>query len=167
MGEITTNSILIWGALAAGIIITLQLVLTFSMLFSLRSAQKERNQIHREMYGLVKKLEGLTASRREQMVKQYDAILDVLTTRLPPAVAAQTSQAIFETESKILSRLAELEPNLKDDAVGKKKMDELIKSMESLEKTIVALAADTVRNVMVEGRRVFFDDERDFESKVM
>lgn|GEM_PF-2348425 len=158
-----TEHILIYGALIlGGLFVGLQLILTVLMLVSLRAASRERFQLHREMFGLLRKIEGLTANRREQLLKHYDSLLDNLSTRLPPAVAAQTSQIIFETESKILSRLAELEPTLKTDEVARKKMDELIKSMENLEKTIVALAADTVKNVMVEGRRSLFEDEGRF-----
>lgn len=158
-----TGTFLVYGALAlGGLFIGLQLILTIYMLFSLRLAARERGQLNKEMFGLVKKIEGLTANRREQLLKHYDGLLENLAARLPPAVAAQTSQIVFETESKILTRLAELEPDLKTDEVSRRKMDELIKSMENLEKTVVALAADTVKNVMVEGRRSLFDEDKKF-----
>jgi len=156
-----TNQPLLLGALGiAGLFVGLQLALTVSTLVALRVAARERAQLSKELFGLVKKIEGLTSSRRDQMLKHYDSLLEMLSTRLPPAIAAQTSQVIFETESKILSRLAELEPNIKQDEVGKRKMDDLIKTMEKLEQTIVVLAADTVRSVMVEGRRSLLDDEK-------
>jgi hypothetical protein len=160
MLEITQNPLLLSVAAAVGLIVALQLLLTISMLISLRFSSRERVLINKEMYGLVRKLEGLTASRREQMLKHYDMMLEGLSTRLPPTIAAQTSQMIFDAESKILARLAELEPNLKDDEIARKKMDELIKTMESLERTIVVLAADAVKNVMVESRRSLLDEDK-------
>lgn len=137
----------------------LQLFLTFCTVVALRQASRERSEVYKEMFGLIKKLEGLTASRREQMSKQFDKILENLSLRLPPAIAAQASQSIFEAESKILARLAELEPNLRQDRVGQEKMDDLIKSMEKLEHTIVALTAESVRKVMLESRQAIFADD--------
>ncbi|RIL11966.1 MAG: hypothetical protein DCC75_01340 [Proteobacteria bacterium] len=160
MLEINSDILMIIG-LCAGLFVGLQLVLTIGMLISLRSASRERTVLAKELFGLVRKLEGLTSNRREQMLKHYDSLLDSLSARLPPTIAAQTSQIIVETESKILARLAELEPNLKDDH-GRKKMDDLIKSMENLEHTIVVLAADTVRRVMAEGRRTILEDDGKF-----
>jgi hypothetical protein len=93
------------------------------------------------------------------MVKHYDKILEGLTARIPTTVAAQASNLILETESKILARLAELEPNLKDDEGSRKKMDELITTMEKLERTLVSSAADTVQKAMAEGRRSLFEEE--------
>ena len=146
--------------LAAGaVLVTLQLALSIIMLISLRISSRERALLNREMFGLVKKLEGITASRREQMLRHYDRMLEGLMKRLPPTIAAQTGQVIFETESKILTRLAELEPSLKTDEDTQKKMNELIKSMESLDRTLVACTADTVRSVMAESRRSLLDDE--------
>ena len=143
-----------------GLFIGLQLILATVVLVSLRSAARERMQLNKEMFGLVKRIEGLTAHKRELMLKHYDGMLETLAARLPPTLAAHTSQAIIDTESKILQRLAELEPNLKNDEASRRKMDELIRSMEGLEKTIVALAADTVQRVMAEGRRNLLDEQR-------
>jgi hypothetical protein len=118
------------------------------------------------MFGLVRRIEGLTSHRREQMLKHYDGMLESLSTRLPPTIAAHTSQAIIETESKILQRLAELEPNFRDDESIQRKLDELIHSMEGLEKTIVALAADAVQRVMAEGRRSLIDEDRNSDFSI-
>ena len=93
------------------------------------------------------------------MAKQFDKILSDLALRLPPTIAAQAGQTIFETESRILSRLAELEPDLKNDHQSREKMDDLIKSMEALETTIVTVTADTVQNIMASNRQAIFDDE--------
>jgi hypothetical protein len=143
-----------------GLFIGLQLILTAAILMSLRASARERSQLNKEMFGLVKRIEGLTSNRREQMLKHYDGMLEMLSTRLPPTIAAHTSQVIIDTESKILNRLAELEPNLRDDETSRKKMDELIASMEHLEQSIVASASDTVQRVMAEGRRSLLDDDK-------
>ncbi len=143
-----------------GLFIGLQLLVAVAVLVSIRSSARERNVLHKEMYGLVRRIEGLTSHRREQILKHYDGMLENLSMRLPPAIAAHTSSAILETESKILHRLAELEPSLGQDEGSRRKMDELIRSMEGLEKTIVALAADTVQRVMAEGRRSLLDGDR-------
>ncbi len=145
------------GAFAA--LFVLQSCLAVYLLSSLRAARKERAALHREMYGLVRKLEGLTSGKREQMAKQFDKILSELALRLPPTIAAQAGQTIFETESRILSRLAELEPDLKNDEQSREKMDDLIKSMESLETTIVTVTADTVQNIMAANRQAIFEDD--------
>lgn len=158
MLEISGFNPLVLIAGIAGLIIGLQIILSICLVVALRVAGRERIAIHREIFGLVKRLEGLTANRREQVLKHYDAILDNLSKTLPPTIAAQTSDIIFDTESKILTRLAELEPNLKHDELSRRKMDDLIKNMENLEKTIVVLASDTVRRVMTESRRVLLDD---------
>lgn len=155
LSEISTLHVV---TVASGLL-GLQFLLGIYVISSTRFALRECNRLNREMFGLVRKLEGLTSSRREQMLKAYNQMLDTLSARLPPTIAAETSNIIFETESKILSRLAELEPNLKQDENGKRKLNDLIKSMESLEKTIVTLAADTVQRVMVESRRDLFDDD--------
>lgn len=158
MNELTSNGFLIIAA-ATTLVIVLQLVLTSYTLISLRIASRERAHLNKEMFGLLRKLEGLTSSRREQMLKHYDKILAQLTSRLPMTIAAQTSNMIFETESKILARLAELEPAFSKDENSKRKMDDLIKSMENLEQTIVAVTADTVHKVMVDSRRTLLDDD--------
>lgn len=141
-----------------------ELLVALYMFLSLRGASKENAQLNKEMFGLLKKIEGLTATRREQMLRAYDQVLEQLANRLPPTIAAQAGTLIFETESKILTRLAELEPLIKKDDLSRRKMDELIKSMENLEKTIIVLTADTVRNVMMENRHSLFEDREYFDT---
>ena len=158
LGEIGNSSISLVSALMGGLAL-LQLLLACYMLASLRIAARERALMNKEMFGLLRKLEGLTATKREQILKHYDKILENLTMRLPPTIAAHASSTIFEAESRILARLAELEPNVKQDEASRRKMDELIKSMENLEQTIVALTAETVRKVMVESRSNLLEED--------
>lgn len=143
-------------ALALG----LQTGLAFYLFSSLRSAARERNQLHKEMFGLVKKIEALTAQRREHSLKHYDKILDTLSARLPTTIAAQAGQEIFDIESKILRKLADLDPKLKEDETARQDMEELIKAMEALEDTMVRLTAETVQRIMLDARRGLAEDDR-------
>ena len=140
-------------------IIGIQVLVMVSMFFTLHRDAKEKAQLNKECFGLMKKIEGLTANRREQVAKHYDKMLETLSNRLPTIVAAEASALIYETEKKILMRLAELEPTLKDDKESQKKMDDLIKTLENLEQTIVNLTAHAVKRVMVEGRRSVLDGQ--------
>lgn len=136
----------------------LQLALALYVFVMTQRAAKDRARLHQEMFGLLKKTEGLLAGKREQILREYDKLLEQLSQRLPATIAAQASTCIFETESKILSRLAELEPALKKEDLSSGRMDELIKSMEKLEETLVRSAADTVERVLVESRSGLFRD---------
>jgi hypothetical protein len=140
------------------VLFSMQILLALYVILNLRHESRERASHYHELYGLLKKIEGLTSNRREQMLKHDDKILERVTTRLPPTIAAQAGQTIYETESMILTRLAELEPSLKVNPEGRRKMEQLIRSMESLEDTIVSLTADTVRNVMTESRRELLNE---------
>lgn len=163
MFEITQSTFQI-GAFLLAVTVLLQIVMALYVSGTMRIASRERNALNKEMFGLLKKLEGLTSTRREQTLRHYDKLLETLTHRLPPIVASHASDTISEMEAKILQRLAELEPNL-EDSVSRQKMDGLIKTMEHLEQTLVALTADTVQQVLSEGRRSLLDDNSyaDFE----
>ena len=145
--------------LSGALSLLLQVFLVLAVAIIMRAHSRERASMEREMFGLLRKLEGLTATKREQILRHYDSMLDTLSIRIPPAVAAQASKLVIDTESRILTRLAELEPNLKGDEEGRRKMDELIKQMEHLEEIIVATASDAVRSVMIDSRRALFDEE--------
>lgn len=162
MLEISETHLIAGALLLAGALL-FQVLLAIVLIVTLKSSARERDRFYRELFGLMKKLEGLTTSKRELLLKQYDRLHESLAARLPSTIAATASEHLFETERRILSRLAELEPNLKKDVEGKKKMEELIRSMENLEHTIVALTADTVKKVLSEGRHEFFMDQKDTE----
>lgn len=158
MLEITETHLFFVGVVAASLILT-QLLLGVYLIASLRSAERERAAANKELFGLVRKLEGLTSHKREAMTRHYDKMLETLMARLPVSIAARAGEQIFETESKILSRLAELEQSSKEDEGARVKTDELIKSMEKLEQTVVSLTAETVQKVMSEGRRALFEEQ--------
>lgn len=137
-----------------------QILVSVFLYAAYRSMRREITGINKETFGLLRKLEGLTASKREKVLREYDRMLEDLSNRLPTTIAAQASEKIFETESRILTRLAELEPILKEDKASQRRMDELIKTMEQLEQSLVASTAETVKKVFVESRSNLFDDEQ-------
>ena len=158
------HSITMESFLTPEIIMTLLLVsLLFNVLLSIwvlsatRSMAKENSCLNKEMFGLVRRIEGLTSHRRDQVLNQFDRLVETLSSRIPTMVAAKASERIFETESTILKRLAELDPEISNED-GKEKLDSLIQSMESLEKTLVAHTATAVHQVMLENRKNLFSD---------
>jgi hypothetical protein len=155
----TQEQIIFFIGVSGGVSLLLQVLLALAVIYLTRAHTRDRAELEREMFGLLRKLEGLTASKREQILRHYDSMLETLATRLPPAVAAQTSKLVVETESRIITRLAELEPDLKSNSESQKKMDELIKQLEHLEETLVSTASDAVRTVMLDSRRALFDDD--------
>ena len=164
MFEIPPN-ILITLVGGLGFVCIFQTVLCLVAMNALKGASKEKAILNKELFGLVKKLEGLTSSRREQMIKHYDTMLENLAKRLPPTIAAHAGNMIVETEGRILQRLSELEPLLSQDDESRRKMEELVRSMERLEETLVAVTANTVTQVMGEGRRdlLALEDGLDFQ----
>lgn len=150
--------IITYGLTGLAAIIALLLGTTLAAIVSLRSAVREQREVHREIFGLLRKIEGLTASRREQVVRQYDKMLENLSLRLPTTVASELGKVMYDTESRILARLAEIEPELSRDGEPRRKLEELVSSMEKLEETIVSATSDTVRQVMLEGRQTLITE---------
>lgn len=161
MEFITENAALVL-LMAAVIIGSLQIIVMLLVLVGLRANSKDRYKHSKELFGLTRRIEGLTAERRQQILSHYDSLLEKLSNKLPILVAAQAGERIFDTESKILTRLADIEPLVKDNPTADKKMNELISSMESLEETIINITSEAVRDVMSEGRRSLFDSEKQF-----
>lgn len=159
LSSIVTGDVspLLANALAFAVFGCIQTVLTCAVIWSLRTNVRERREISKELFGLVRRIEGLTAERRAHVLRHYDQMLGDLSRRLPPAVAAELSDIIFDVESKVLTHLASLEPTLAPE--DRAKFDDLIRSMENLERSIVGLTADTVARVMKEGRRTLTKDE--------
>lgn len=136
-----------------------QLLAIACLISSFHRLKKEASELLKETHGCMRKIEGLTSSRREAFVKQYEKLHDQLTTRVPITVATQASSSILDAEKKILTRLAELEPQMKADPVSLKKFDDLIRTMEDLEHTIVTLTAESVKKVLRDNRGDFLMDE--------
>jgi hypothetical protein len=130
-----------------------QCMISLAVLASLRANAHDRAKNTKEVFGLVRKLEGITAENRTQLLRHYDSLLQGLIARLPATVASEAGDMIFDTESKILKRLAELEPALHSSDEARKKLDEIVTAMEGLESTLVSLTSKAVREAMEEGRR--------------
>ena len=144
-----------WFFAVIGLVLTIQFVMALGLYILFRINLKDINRLNKETYGLVKKIEVLTADRREHIQNYFDKLFEHLSKRLPHLISDQASEHIFQTESAILKRLAELEPNFKKDQVSQQKMNELIQSMESLEKTMVSLTANAVEKALEEERICF------------
>ncbi len=160
-----THNLLALAGLAGLLMIIVQIGLAIAMLVVLRIAAKERAEQNKEIFGLVKRIEGLTAQRREQMLQHYDRMLESLANRLPVMVAGQASTKIIETETNILRKLSELDPGIHKNGEQTTKLNEIIRSMESLEDTIVTLTSNAVRDVMSEGRRELLEEDAFFGAR--
>ena len=147
---------LLFGAFAA-----VQLFAALAVYQYVRSIAKEHHLLTRELFGALKKIEGYTAHRREQMVRHYDEMLVKLQQEVPRTISERTSDLVFDTERRILTRLAELEPNLKGDAESLEKMDSLIQSMERLEASVSLAAADAANAVLGEGRKILLTEQEE------
>ncbi|MCB0339698.1 MAG: hypothetical protein KDD53_08840 [Bdellovibrionales bacterium] len=161
LGSNIQNLLTIVGV-AAFLMIAVQVCLSIVMVVVLRTSARERSQLNKEMFGLVKRIEGLTSGRRDQMLQHYDRMLENLANRLPVMVTGQVGTQIFETESRVLKRLAELEPHWSEDEDARRKMDELIRTMECLEDSLIATTSEAVTKIMNESRRELIEDERFF-----
>lgn len=158
------SSFLLWALPISAAIGIVQLLTCCLLLMAQRSLKQEAAALNKETFGLLRRFEGLTASKREKILKEYDRMLEELSNRLPTTIAAQASQRIFETESRILNRLAELEPVLKEDKMSQNRMDELIRSMEQLEEALVGSTAETVKKVFLETRSSLFSEDGQIEN---
>jgi hypothetical protein len=135
------------------LVLILHLVVLGVFMFLAWILSRERQRLGRELIAVVKKIDGLTSDRREQILRHYDGILGELAAEMPERIVRETGHRIFEAESRILTRLAELEPDLKNDPVSREKMNELIEVMEYLETAVAEIAATTVRDALGEARQ--------------
>lgn len=134
----------------------MQGLLNLSMLMYIRASGRESSALNRETFGLVKKLEGLTATKREQMLLHIDKLLEDLEISLPNSISKEAGQRIYEVESRILSRLAELEQLLEKDPYSKQKIEDLIKSVEGMERSVITAAAQQAKKVVLDNRNSLF-----------
>ena len=151
MPEVNQNLFFVLVALSI-LACAIQLIALFVLMAGIRNSNRSVDDSVKELFGIMKKIEGLTAGKREQMLLEFDKIIHSLSLRLPVAVASQASDMIFDAQSKILQRLAEIDPSIKDEK-NKEKMDELIKSMEGLQETLITLSSDAVRKALSEARK--------------
>lgn len=143
---------------AAVVIVCIQLAVAIGVFLSLQSAARERAEYRRELTELLQKIDLLTTPTRERIIGRYDGMLADLVEQVPERVLRETGQKIFDTESRIIARLAELEPDLKRDPIGREKMNEIIESMESLESSISSIAAETVGGALRAARAELLEE---------
>lgn len=147
MKEIALNY-MSYFALIAFVSFTGVSLLSAYVLLIMRRTAKEVRDTHRELFGLMRKIEGMTSDKREALQFAIKEISGVLEQKLPEMISNRTGEYIFETEKVILQRLAELEPNFKNDMVAQAKMNELIQMMESLERTVTGITEQAVKEVL-------------------
>ncbi len=146
-------------------LVTINLLVALGVLLALRSSARERREHRREIEVMVQKIEVLTAPTRERVIGRYDGMLASLVEKIPEKVMRETGRKIFDAESRIIARLAEIEPNLKRDPVGREKMNEIIESMESLESSVSTIAAETVDDALRAAREELLDELVRFRSR--
>ena len=152
MSELGSQNIIVVLSILCLLALVLQICIAAYLYISSRASHKAMNDSVRELYGIMKKIEGLTATRREQLMLEFDRIVQTLSLRLPTVVSAHVGDAVFDAESKILKRLAEVDPSIKDEK-NKEKMDELIKSLEGLQESLVTVTTETVRKALLDARK--------------
>ena len=134
------------------------LLLTLFLFGTIRAGREKSEAVGKELYGTLKKIEGMLAGRRAQILKEYDKMVQSLSLRLPTVIASNAGDRIFETERNLLQCLAEIDPLIKEEN-HKEKLDELIRNMESLQDMISSLVTDTVRKVLEEARTEIASDD--------
>jgi hypothetical protein len=155
-------------ALTVAFFSALQLITALFILIVLYRAAKERQEVNRNTFGLLKKIEGLVARKQEKLLEEYDSVLEDLQREIPKAISKKAGLAIYEAERKILTRLAELEPDLKNDKTAINKMNELIKNMEALEASVIHIASEVVKEELLSKRKdIFSDKDNSLERKVI
>lgn len=160
VSSLTTIQVMI----GVGVLCALNFIGVLYTLYSLKKSSIESTRINRETFGLLKKVEGLVARKQERLTREYDQLLEKMATQVPIIVAREAGKEVFEAEKYVLTRLAELEPALSEDAISLQKMETIIKTMEGLENVVIQSTARAVESILVEKRKSLFDQEVEEES---
>ena len=123
------------------------------LIVGMRSGVREREKHRRELGRLREKVEILTAPSTARYLSECNTLFSELLQSLPAVVKRQAGAQIFDIESRILTRLAELEPDLRRDPHSRGRMNELIESMESLEGAVCTIAAETLQGGLQEAHK--------------
>jgi hypothetical protein len=154
VSSLTTGSVLL-GLMV--IVLALQVSVAFYLLGKLQFASQERSKLYLELFGMLRKIEGLSSGRRALISHNLDIMLERLAKQLPSRIAAEAGEVIYKTESSMLKVLADLEPNLPQMPAMKERVEKLVISMESLESTVVSLTSETVRQAIMDTKRSILD----------
>ena len=139
----------------------IQIISCFYVVLALRESSEESNVLNRQTFGLLKRVEGIVASKQQQICAEYDAMLSTLSNTLPKIVSEKAGREVQATQRQILMRLAELEPKVRGDKIASDKMNELIKSTQELEFAMMNAASYSVEQVLFEARKFVFSDTDD------
>jgi hypothetical protein len=149
---IPVPTLLYSGAVLLGIFQVLVIVAALSLI---RKTNRERKQLSKEVSQTLNKMEVMTMRDRNQLARHYDRMLESLSNRLPAVLSNKAGELIFDIEKQILAKLAKVQPGIDADD---EEIDNLIRSMERLEDTIIAATGDVVRNTLLESRKGIFTD---------
>ena len=139
------------------IVLALQISVALYLLGKFQFASKEQSRLYHELFGILRKIEGLSSGRRALIAHNLDILLEQLVKQLPSRIAAEAGEIIYKTESSMLKALADLEPNLPQLPGMKERVEKLVVSMEGLESTVVLLTTETVRQAILDTKRSILD----------
>jgi hypothetical protein len=139
------------------IVLAFQVSVTLYMIGKFQFANQERTRLYHQLFGILRKIEGLSSGRRALIAHNLDILLEQLAKQLPSRIAAEAGEIIYKTESSMLKALADLEPNLPQMPGMKERVEKLVVSMESLESTVVLLTTETVRQAILDTKRSILD----------
>ena len=131
-------------------LIVLQVIVAVYVTVVLLIGSKGSKRINRETFGLLKKIEGLSAEKHERLEIALDNLLDDLMEKLPVTVAGRLGDELLQLENHVLRHLAEIDPDLASLEGENERVSKLLRSMERLEDAVVRAAADTVQRVLLE-----------------
>lgn len=138
--------------MTSGMLVLQFMVATFTFRRS-RAADIERGRLHQELFGLMKRIDGLSSGRRALITYQFDNMLESLSKQLPTRIASEAGQKILDTESQILKALSEIEPALAGDKLLESRLEQVVHSMENLETVVVSVTCESVRQAIVDVRQ--------------
>lgn len=144
------------GALRLGLmasVLVLQASVILFLLHRFKASHSTQEKLYQELFGLTRKIEGLSSGRRALIAYHLDMLLERLVKQLPSRISAEAGDVIFRTESSMLKTLADLEPNLPQLPGMKDRVESLVSSMERLESTVVSVTGEAVRQAIFDTKR--------------
>lgn len=144
------------------ILLASQLFTFFLIWSSIRQSHRERLVTDKELYGLIRRVEGMTASKQEQVLLYFDELLEGMHTKLPLAIAEEAAGLIRDVESNILSKISHIElSRASQNREQAEHTTDLMLAVESLESTVQKLTANAVHNIMSNTRRHLFSPDKE------
>jgi len=126
-----------------------QLLVVLAALLHLKRTRIERYEVNQSIQQMLQRLEVLNLRDRGEFVHLYEGMVESLVNRLPVMVSTRAGDAIFEIEKRVLAQLALIDPRLTSSA---QTVDDLIRSMEKLEDTVITVVASSVRDALLDSK---------------